>query len=53
MKSFLSDCIVFTALLSFASAAQPNVVFILTDQQSADALSCRMSDRYSERLPTP
>lgn len=27
-------------------AAQPNVIFIMTDQQSADALSCRMGDRY-------
>ncbi len=31
-------------------AAAPNVVFIMTDQQSADALSCRMGDRY---LRTP
>jgi len=36
--------------LSAATAAPPNVVFIMTDQQSADALSCRMGDRY---LKTP
>ncbi len=35
---------------SDASAAQPNVLYIMTDQQSADALSCRMGDRY---LKTP
>src|SRR5438309_725112 len=28
------------------AAAPPNVVFIMTDQQSADAMSCRMGDRY-------
>lgn len=27
-------------------AAPPNIVFIMTDQQAADALSCRMGDRY-------
>ena len=32
------------------TAAPPNIVFIMTDQQSADALSCRMGDRY---LKTP
>ena len=32
------------------AAAAPNVVFIMTDQQSAEALSCRMGDRY---LKTP
>lgn len=38
------------ALVASAFAAQPNVIFIMTDQQSADALSCRMGDRY---LKTP
>jgi choline-sulfatase len=33
-----------------ASAAPPNIVFIMTDQQSADAMSCRMGDRH---LKTP
>ena len=33
-----------------AVAAPPNVLFIMTDQQAADALSCRMGDRY---LKTP
>ncbi|MDO8543645.1 MAG: sulfatase-like hydrolase/transferase [Opitutaceae bacterium] len=33
-----------------ATAAPPNVVFIMTDQHSADALSCRMGDKY---LKTP
>ena len=32
------------------SAASPNVVFIMTDQHTADAMSCRMGDRY---LKTP
>src|SRR5438067_12505067 len=31
-------------------AAPPNVMVIITDQQSADAMSCRMGDRY---LKTP
>jgi arylsulfatase A-like enzyme len=31
-------------------AAPPNIVFIMTDQQSADALSWRMGERY---LKTP
>jgi choline-sulfatase len=35
---------------ALACAAPPNVIFIMTDQQSADALSCRMGDRY---LKTP
>lgn len=26
--------------------AKPNVIFIMTDQQSADTLSCQMGDRY-------
>jgi choline-sulfatase len=50
MKFFSKACIAFIALLSAASAAQPNIVFIMTDQQSADAMSCRMGDRY---LKTP
>jgi choline-sulfatase len=33
-----------------ATAAQPNILFIMTDQQSADAMSCRMGDGY---LKTP
>ncbi|MSU66437.1 MAG: DUF4976 domain-containing protein [Opitutus sp.] len=33
-----------------AMAAPPNIVFIMTDQQSADAMSYRMGDRY---LKTP
>ena len=40
----------FAALLAAASAAQPNIVFIMTDQQAADAMSCRMGERY---LNTP
>ena len=50
MKFLLSGCIAVTALLTVAHAAQPNIVFIMTDQQSGDALSCRMGDRY---LKTP
>jgi arylsulfatase A-like enzyme len=33
-----------------AAYAAPNIVFIMTDQQSADALSCRMGDHF---LKTP
>ncbi len=33
-----------------AEAARPNILIILTDQQAADALSCRQGDRY---LKTP
>ena len=50
MKLSLAGCSAFIALLAVASAAQPNILFIMTDQQSADALSCRMGDRY---LKTP
>jgi choline-sulfatase len=39
-----------TLLATVVSAASPNIVFIMTDQHSADALSCRMGDRY---LKTP
>jgi arylsulfatase A-like enzyme len=50
VKLFSRNCIAFLALISAACAAQPNIVFIMTDQHSADALSCRMGDRY---LKTP
>ena len=50
MKSFSRACFAFLALLAVGSAAPPNIIFIMTDQQSADALSCRMGDRY---LKTP
>lgn len=40
----------FGALPRAAATAPPNVVFIITDQQAANALSCRMGDRY---LKTP
>lgn len=49
MKSVLRLLGVAAASVS-ALAAAPNIVFIMTDQQSADALSCRMGDRY---LKTP
>ena len=49
MKIILA-CLAFAASLAVASAAPPNIVFIMTDQHSADALSCRMGDRY---LKTP
>ena len=32
------------------AAERPNILFIMTDQQSADVMSCRMGDRY---LRTP
>jgi choline-sulfatase len=51
LLSLLSKaCLAFLALLSAVAAAPPNIVFIMTDQHSADALSCRMGDRY---LKTP
>jgi len=50
MNLYLRLAGVFGALLAAASAAQPNILFIMTDQHSADALSCRMGDRY---LKTP
>lgn len=50
MKLFSPVCLVFLALLSASFAAPPNIVFIMTDQHSAEALSCRMGDRY---LKTP
>lgn len=40
----------FGCLLTLAQAAPPNVVFIITDQLAADALSARMGDHY---LKTP
>lgn len=43
-------CLAFLALSAVASAAPPNIVFIMTDQQSADTMSSRMGDRY---LKTP
>ncbi len=50
MKLFSQAGLAFVALFSLSSAAPPNIVFIMTDQHSADALSCRMGDRY---LKTP
>jgi choline-sulfatase len=49
MKTILA-CLALAASLAVASATPPNIVFIMTDQHSADALSCRMGDRY---LKTP
>ncbi len=48
MLRLLSLLFFFCAARAFG--AQPNVIYIMTDQQSADALSCRMGDRY---LKTP
>ena len=48
MLRFLSLLFLFCAARAFG--AQPNVIYIMTDQQSADALSCRMGERY---LKTP
>ena len=50
MKSLFAVPITLAALLSALHAAPPNILFIMTDQQSADAMSCRMGDRY---LKTP
>lgn len=51
--ALISRCMVpmlaVTSLVSAAvnpSPARPNIVFIMTDQQSADAMSFRMGDRY-------
>ncbi|MEI8090183.1 MAG: sulfatase-like hydrolase/transferase [Opitutaceae bacterium] len=46
MKILILRTLALTFLLASASAAQPNILFIMTDQQSADAMSCRMGDRY-------
>ena len=50
MKSLFAVPLTLAALLSALHAAPPNILFIMTDQQSADAMSCRMGDRY---LKTP
>lgn len=50
MLSKLRTALAATLLAAAARAAPPNIVFIMTDQHSADALSCRMGDRY---LKTP
>ena len=50
MYRLLLSLLSLASLVAAASAAQPNILFIMTDQQSADALSCRMGDRY---LKTP
>jgi choline-sulfatase len=46
MKNLILRAVTVAAMLATASAAQPNILFIMTDQQSADAMSCRMGDRY-------
>ncbi len=50
MNNILRLALAFGALVAEAFAAQPNILFIMTDQHSADALSCRIGDRY---LKTP
>lgn len=50
MPNHLRSALAATLLAAAAAAAQPNVLFIMTDQHSADALSCRMGDRH---LRTP
>ncbi len=40
----------FFSALAAVSAAPPNILFIMTDQQTADAMSCRVGD---ERIKTP
>src|SRR3954470_1742472 len=42
--------LVICALAATSTAAPPNIVFIMTDQHVAEALSCRMGDRW---LKTP
>jgi choline-sulfatase len=50
MLHHLRSALAATVIIAAAAAAQPNVLFIMTDQHSAEALSCRMGDRY---LKTP
>lgn len=50
MLNHLRSALAATLLVAAAAAAQPNILFIMTDQHSADALSCRMGERY---LKTP
>lgn len=42
--------LLFATAGAVSAAPPPNIVFIMTDQHSADALSCRMGDRW---LKTP
>jgi hypothetical protein len=46
MKNFILRALSLASLLATASAAPPNILFIMTDQHSADAMSFRMGDRY-------
>jgi len=46
MKNIFRATFFLTVILSATAATQPNILFIMTDQQSADAMSCRMGDRY-------
>lgn len=51
MKTLLHRVLASVVLLVASGfAAPPNIVFIMTDQHAADALSCRMGDRW---LKTP
>ena len=47
LAAILSVC---AASLAFGAAARPNILFIMTDQHFAEALSCRMGPQY---LKTP
>jgi arylsulfatase A-like enzyme len=50
-RGFVSFAVIGTAMLFAASerltaADRPNILFIITDQQFADAMSCRMGNQY-------
>jgi choline-sulfatase len=49
-KAAPTALLLFLASVARLTAAPANIVFIMTDQHAADALSCRMGDRY---LKTP
>ncbi len=46
MKTLFLHTLILASFFASGSAAQPNILFIMTDQHSADAMSFRMGDRY-------
>jgi arylsulfatase A-like enzyme len=46
MRSFLACAVLGSLSVNLSAAEKPNIIFIMTDQQFADAMSCRMGNRY-------
>jgi arylsulfatase A-like enzyme len=46
MKTLFLRALALASLCATGSAVQPNILFIMTDQHSADAMSFRTGDRY-------